>query len=235
MAFSRAGPSWSGDKALYTSRYSRDANRSRNLIPPHLTYQDPRLSLDPRSRNSFVRITKPNTWVHSERILPTTCPHFLWESTCRYSKSHPIPIISRNTLKECRCKNLCVGDEPRGRLLSAEPTSNKLFVARTVSRECRSNRQLHSQRMNQRVCSDPTRGREKATSRESRADTRLKECSWKNPCSFVLCPLCMQHRDTAEAQQLVPPRHKKVVLEVSERSARATIFPCRRLPRTPTV
>src|SRR6202008_5040461 len=51
--------------------------------------------LEPTSMRRFVMRSKPRIWVHSETILPTTCPHFPLGSIARKATIQPIPVISR--------------------------------------------------------------------------------------------------------------------------------------------
>lgn len=59
-----------------------------------------RLSFEPRSSNRFVINTNPTIWVHSETMLPTTCPHFELAFMERNSMIHAMPVTSRKMVRE---------------------------------------------------------------------------------------------------------------------------------------
>src|ERR1017187_696402 len=93
------------------------------------------LSLEPNSIRIFVIHTSPRICVHSDTMLPTTCPHRLPVSMRRKAHPHPIQVITRNTVSECSRRNSSTGDfqMPFGFLLSADPFSYRCLVMRTVT------------------------------------------------------------------------------------------------------
>src|ERR1019366_10478200 len=90
---------------------------------------------DPTSIRIFVIHTNPRICVHSETMLPTTCPQRLPVSIRRKAHTHPIQVITRNTVSECSRRNSRTGDFhlPFGFLLSAEPLSYRCLVISTVT------------------------------------------------------------------------------------------------------
>src|SRR4051794_18245926 len=71
-----------------------------------------RLSLEFTSIRRFVISTSPRTCVHSETMLPTTCPHFSLGFMCQNAQVHPAPVMSRKIVNECSRKNSSVGEHP---------------------------------------------------------------------------------------------------------------------------
>src|SRR6185312_10222148 len=117
---------------------------SRKSVALHLPYHGETkpfhrllslLSFDPTSTSFFVSSTTPRICVHSETILPTTCPHFDSESECANSSTQPTPVITRKIVSECSCKasrnRLC--HLWRGRLLSCDPRSYKYLVPSSIT------------------------------------------------------------------------------------------------------
>src|SRR5450755_4185324 len=82
-------------------------------------------SFDPISISFLVISTSPRICVHSETMLPTTCPHLLLGSIALNATTQPTPVIRRNKVSECSRKNSSATDchFPFGFLLSAEPFS----------------------------------------------------------------------------------------------------------------
>src|SRR5437016_14069343 len=62
-----------------------------------------RLSFEWVSISFLVRITRPKIWVHSETMLPATCPHFELGSDLANRTIQKAPVISRKMLRECSC------------------------------------------------------------------------------------------------------------------------------------
>src|SRR5439155_1392832 len=62
-----------------------------------------RLSFEWVSISFLVKITRPKIWVHSETMLPATCPHFELGSDLANRTIQKAPVISRKMLRECSC------------------------------------------------------------------------------------------------------------------------------------
>src|SRR5450631_4211656 len=92
-------------------------------------------SFDPTSIKILVIHTSPRICVHSDTMLPTTCPQRLFVSIRRKTHTHPIQVITRNTVSECSRRNSSTGDFhfPFGFLLSADPLSYRCLVISTVT------------------------------------------------------------------------------------------------------
>lgn len=119
---------WSKDYC----RASRRPDRGGRHVPTRSLH---RLSLECLSINFFVRITKPKIWVHSDTMLPTTCPHFELGSARANAQTHAAPVMIRKILSECSCNISQTGAMKRcgGLRLSADPLSYMNLVARTVT------------------------------------------------------------------------------------------------------
>src|SRR5579872_448967 len=93
------------------------------------------LSFEPTSISRLVIRTSPIICVHSETILPTTCPHRLFASIARNAATQAAPVTTRNKVRECSRRNVITGESPSqcGRLLSDDPFSYKNFVITTVT------------------------------------------------------------------------------------------------------
>src|SRR6185436_13813498 len=75
--------------------FPNSAGRVRRSAPPY-----PRLSFDLSSIRRLVIRTSPSSCVHSETMLPTTCPQRLSESDRANSHVHPRPVAIRNIVNE---------------------------------------------------------------------------------------------------------------------------------------
>src|SRR3984893_8321874 len=81
--------------------------------------------LEPTSINRLVIRTSPRICVHSETMLPTTCPHFPLGSIPLKATTQAVPVITRNIVSECSRRNSMAaeGTFPLSFLLSLEPFS----------------------------------------------------------------------------------------------------------------
>src|ERR1035437_4330108 len=93
-------------------------------------------SFEPTSIKRLVIRTSPRIWVHSETMLPTTCPHLLPGSIAQNATTQPMPVITRKMVSECSRRNskTAEGNLPFGCLLSAEPFSYRNFVITIVTK-----------------------------------------------------------------------------------------------------
>src|SRR6185436_6505931 len=92
-------------------------------------------SFDPFSPTYFVMTTRPKIWVHSETMLPTTCPAFPLASIRAYRTAHSAPVTSRAMVNEwsTRKHTTALCDLGCGGRLSADPISCRYFVATTMT------------------------------------------------------------------------------------------------------
>src|ERR1022692_529010 len=92
-------------------------------------------SFEPTSSSRLVISTSPRICVHSETMLPTTCPQRLLGRMARNAITQPMPVTSKNNVSECSRRNSfsADGNLPLGCLLSAEPFSYRYLVMTTVT------------------------------------------------------------------------------------------------------
>src|SRR3981081_4569578 len=91
---------------------------------------------EPTSIKRLVMRTSPRICVHSETMLPTTCPHLLFGSMALNASPQATPGTRRNTVSECSRRNSAIAEAnlPFGRLLSVDPFSYRCLVMTTVTK-----------------------------------------------------------------------------------------------------
>jgi hypothetical protein len=88
-----------GPEPIDASHRLLDEEATRCRLPDDLAAHRI-LSFERGSISRFVIRTSPKTCVHSETMLPTTCPHFDSESIHQYRAIHPRPVVNRKILRE---------------------------------------------------------------------------------------------------------------------------------------
>src|SRR6267142_1132016 len=93
------------------------------------------LALEPTSMRRLVIRTIPRICVHSDTMLPTTCPQRLLASMAVNAATQATPVIKRKIVSECSRRNSSSfeGRMPFGCLLSEEPFSYRCLVMRIVT------------------------------------------------------------------------------------------------------
>lgn len=64
---------------------------------------------EPTSIQRLAIETRPRICLHSEPIVPTTCPHLLFGSIARNAALQPMPVIARKW-RECSRGNSMTAD-----------------------------------------------------------------------------------------------------------------------------
>jgi hypothetical protein len=110
---------------------------------------------------------QPQDLVHSETMLPTTCPHLLFGSIALNATTQAMPVTRRNRVSECSRSNSTAADRtlPFGCLLSADPFRTGAWSLQRLSK-LQSSPRWRSQRTPQCGYPDWTGGR--ARSRKPR-------------------------------------------------------------------
>jgi len=90
--------------------------------------------LDPTSIKRLVIRTRPRICVHSETMLPTTCPHLLFGSMALNATTQARPVTTRNIVSELLAQQFhgYRRQFALGRLLSVDPFSYKCLAMTTV-------------------------------------------------------------------------------------------------------